>query len=560
MTCLLLLLAMMADIPARAQKGKRKVPATPAAVAMPQERNTAGGDTTLQTTRLEITQVYKPEIKRTQRPLFHPVPPAADTVRIQQSYDVPQQTLNYTYRSLPLRPLALGADTSTLPLQSYLKLGGGNLSTVIAEAGIAALSGQNYSSTIHARHLSQSGNIAGQQTSLTELNADGYVNTGGHRWTASLGGSHNRYRYYGYDHTVFDYNPDTLKQAFTGFHAGVSLQNNELLKGWLYQPAVDFKLFTDKYQATERTLLFDLPITTDIDEYLNFSISVNGALGHYQVGDSISRGNTLVQLAPLIKYSRDGFTGRLGLTPSFGHKTWLLPDINAAYKIADEHLEFGAGWQAQVQRNTYQELSSRNPFMSNFYRQQQSRSDEVHGDARLSFAKYFTINTRLSYWQWTDLPVFLNSYAEIPDGRQFDVINDGIVNAISFQAGLHYQVGETFTIGGTGTWYSFYKSSYSRVWHQPGVRLKADAMFQPIKHLRITAYLSVLDQIYAQNEFGDEIKLPAFIDLGIGASYQVLPQLSFFLQTANLLNRKNERFYHYNSYGFNMYGGLSFSF
>src|SRR5690606_36949854 len=131
-------------------------------------------------------------------------------------YDVPQQTLYYTYTSLPLRPLALGKDTSKLRHESYLKLGAGSQNTVYGDAGITNLKGKDYETAIHLHHLSQSGAIKDQKISLSGFEAEGTLHAQNHAWRLSLEGVRNRYHYYGYDHDMFDYLKDSVQQTYSG--------------------------------------------------------------------------------------------------------------------------------------------------------------------------------------------------------------------------------------------------------------------------------------------------------------------------------------------------------
>src|SRR4051812_22485699 len=88
-----------------------------------------GSDTVLKGSTIEVIQAYKPQIKQAPKPEWVPQLPPADTSHPSFTYDVPQQTLYYTYSSMPLRPLALGKEAAQLPFPDYVKLGGGNLST-----------------------------------------------------------------------------------------------------------------------------------------------------------------------------------------------------------------------------------------------------------------------------------------------------------------------------------------------------------------------------------------------------------------------------------------------
>src|ERR1035438_6671239 len=75
-----------------------------------------GKDTVMKGATIEVLQAYKPQVKQAPKPEWIPQLPPQDTTHPAFNYDdVPQQSLYYTYTSLPLHPLALGKDIRDLP-------------------------------------------------------------------------------------------------------------------------------------------------------------------------------------------------------------------------------------------------------------------------------------------------------------------------------------------------------------------------------------------------------------------------------------------------------------
>src|ERR1043165_9650279 len=75
----------------------------PAPKPQPQVQQTQikRSDTTIKSTTLEVYQVFQPELKQMVKPELSPTLPPADKEPTPQQYEVPQQTLYYSYRSLP---------------------------------------------------------------------------------------------------------------------------------------------------------------------------------------------------------------------------------------------------------------------------------------------------------------------------------------------------------------------------------------------------------------------------------------------------------------------------
>ncbi|RYE25270.1 MAG: TonB-dependent receptor [Sphingobacteriales bacterium] len=573
---ILLVVLLCTSVDATAQRKKAKQPparqkktavakkkASPAAAKAKQKPNAKETiivrDTVIKGATIEIIQSYKPEIRSTPKPELTANLPPVDTSVPAMNYVVPQQTLSYNYTSFPLRPLALGTDSINTPFANYVKIGGGNLSTLLLDAGIGSLRGDGYESNIQLRHLSQSGDITNQKSSLTNLDADGTLHSNGNAWHAALGVLRNQYNYYGYDHSIYDPVRDSVKQAFTGVSLQLDMKNElQMIDGLDYHPTVGLQLYGDRFDASERSVNFSVPVTYTIDTNLQVALGINGNFTQF-VNASVSQGNNVFQLAPALLFRQNGLQAHIGINPTLGKgNSYLLPDITASYNVPNSQFAIHAGWQANLRQNTYQSLSTLNPYMLNAYTLSQTRADEVYVGLQTNVGQHLTINGRVSWWQYNYLPLFVND--TLTDSKQFNVLYDSKVNAISVQAAARYQVANTFALGLAGTWFNFYSHTFDEVWHEPAIKLKADLMVKPTPALTITAYLSVMDQIYALTQSGQADKLNAIVDLGAGAEYQLIPRLSLFLQVNNLLNSKNERWLGYQAYGLNVFGGLRFKF
>jgi hypothetical protein len=534
----------------------------PAPARKPAEasRPIAGGnDTTLRSTTFEVEQIYKPEIKPAPKPELTPSMPPADVQRLTQQYEVPQQALYYTYRSLPVRPLALGKDTATPPPPNYVKAGGGNLSTLYADIGIASLKGGNWESVINAHHISQKGDITGQKFWHTGLDAKGTLHANGHAWTLGLDANYRKYGLYGYDHEIYNYDEDALKRVYADGALKFGVRNEtEGLWGIDYAPTVSVNINTGTIIDWERTIAIDAPFSKKIDENLTVGLGIAGTFTHLKA-DTFSQENNIIRLSPSFTFRQEDFTAHFGLNPTFGRggNTYLLPDITAQYVLSDRFL-VKAGWQANLVQNTFQQMYLRNPFLQSVQNMQQTRTDEVFGGFEAGLGKHLSLNVRASWWQYNNLAIFRT--APLADRKSFIVDYDPKVNALSLQASLRYQVANTFSAGVSGGWYGFYDSKNAKVWNEPAIRVKGDVQWQLLKSLQLNAYLLVLDEIYGERPSGGSIKLDGVADLGIGAEYQLVPKLSLWLNVGNLLNRENERWMGYQGYGINIFGGLRFRF
>lgn len=514
----------------------------------------------LRATTIEVIQSYKPEMKQVPRPQLTPELPPRDTSRPKLSYEVPQQTLYFTYSALPLRPLALGRDTVILPYSSYVKLGGGNFSTIYLDAGIAALKGRNWETALHLHHLSQSGNIKYQKVSLSGFEGEGTVRANNHRWRLSASGLMNRYYNYGYDHRVYEYSQSELRQTFTGFSAGVDVKNDSLNSiGISYHPSVQASFYSDERDVSETTISFDAPVSKHFDEHMSIGIGVNGTLTNLSVpGESIA--TNILRITPHFRYEGKSFQVRLGLYPAFGSRIegQLLPDIEISYKLPNTYFFMGAGWQSKLVQNSYKELTTYNPYLGQGYLPGViSRVDEAFGMLGFNLGSHVTLTGKVAWMQFDMLPLFLN---DTGDHKMFYVVYAERVRAALLEGTARYDVANDFSLGLTARYYNYYESPYSRVWHEPALRVKGDFRYRPFGQLEVHAYATIMDQIYTLNAAQQVIKLDAVFDVGGGVEYTFTPRISGFLQVNNILNNEYQRWYKYQAYGLNLFGGVRFKF
>jgi len=522
-------------------------------------------DTTIDNQTIEITQTYKPEIAKPSKPVIIPSLPRVDTVRPRFQYEVPQQTLSYTYHSVPIRPLALGASKSPMPFQNYVKVGYGNLSSLYLDAGVGSVKTNDYELDAHFSHLSQKGNIENQQSSRTSFDAGGKYFTSGHAIGASVNFLRNGNTLYGYDHDVYEYQKNAIKQAFTGVNLTLSAENTQMnnnLDIW-YRPNISFGLYGDKFEAKERYFAFDIPAYMPIDDSsMVFSLGLKGNFTRFE-NSFIATNNNYLQVKPAFDIITEKSNIHLGINPTWGKNgtCYLLPDIALNTRIFKKGLALVAGWKGGLNQNTYQQLSQKNPFVYNDYNIQQTRTDQVYGGFESAFGQHISFGGTAAWHQYKHLALFVNDYVTEQDGKVFDVVYDSKVQAISIEGFIRYQVGNTFGVSGSASWYNFYKTTtFDKAYHEPAIKLTGNLYFHPWEPLHLNVNMDFWNGMYALNADGTNRTMPAFVDLSANAEYNIIPRLSAFVQLNNIFGSHYQRWNQYDSYGFNIIGGIRFKF
>jgi len=512
---------------------------------------------------IEITQVYKPEIAKVVKPEITPSLPKIETTTPTFDYVVPQQTLSYSYHSVPIRPLALGKQEYTYPFQNYVKAGFGNLSSIYLDAGIGSLYGENYSSTFHVSHLSQKKVNSQKGNSNTELDASGKYELSSHTLEGNLGFFRRGFKYYGYDQDLYQYGINSIRQVFMGGNIDLSAENNKPNQLNInYKPEINIGLYGDRYDAVEQHLQINLPASYTLDSNYKFSLGVKGNITTLR-WNSIGEKNNFFQINPAIDLTFKNIQARIALSPTLGkgNEWYFLPDLAFRTELFDKSFALVAGWKADLIQNTYQELSTKNPFMLNQYPTKQTKADYVFGGFETKLGEHLTFGATANWKQWENLALFINDYALNTDGKQFETVYDQKVQSVGLDAYFRYQISQVFGLNLESSWNSFYHTTtYDKVWQEPQIKFKASLETRPIKNLSLSASVDYWDRMFAMQADGTSKKLPAFLDIGIQGEYQIIPRFSVFLQLNNILNDKYQRWQQYDNYGFNLLGGFRYKF
>jgi hypothetical protein len=519
-------------------------------------------DTTFKTQSLSIYSTYKPEVAPAPKPEFVPSLPVIDTVKPKFAYTVPQQTLSYSYKAEPIKPLAMKQQKETLPFENYIKLGIGNLNTYLIDAGVGGIYGDEYDLNFHFNHLSQKGKPLYQQWSQNTLTAGGSYYFPKHTLDLQLNADRRAYRQYGYDTTVYHYEEDRVKQVYTGVDLQAAL--TPVSPGFWnikYQPTVSLYLLNNSMGAKERALGLALPFSKAIDSTVSIGLGVNANLTQYDAGNGV-KGNSYLQLTPAVDLAFSRTKVHIGVKPTWakGNEVYLLPDLTAETVLAkNKGLKLMAGWTSNLEQNTYKNLSTYNPYMLYQYTPVQGTSNKVSAGFDAALNSHFQIGGTVGYKWWKNLAMFANNYTDSTDGRQFDVRYFD-ASAVNVEARLRYQIHSKFSVWGSSVWNIYNVKGQDKAWHMPQVSISGGLNWNAFPKFNLSAGATLYDRMFANNPDGTYKKLPMIVDINAMASYDVIPRLTLFVQADNILNQKYQLWNQYPVYGINILGGIRFKF
>jgi len=525
-------------------------------------QSAGANDTTLKGSVIEVIQAYKPKVKPAPKPLYLPQLPPADTAHLPVKYQVPQQTLYYSYTSEPLHPLALGKDTVLIPYPGYVKAGiNYNLSTLYLDAGMGSLHfTDNDDASVHVHHMSQDGSIKYQQTALSGIEADDRMHLKDYDVHTGVYLERNQYDDYGYDHSLYDIAKDSVQHTYYSAKVVADLANKvNAGTQWSYDPKVQFSYFGDNanVNAKETSFNLDAPFYYKINANLQALVRINATAATFNYGGANKQDESFTELEPGINYHKGLLDAHAWLGFGSGRSTgYLMPDVGVGYNMKGTTMMLTGGLQTTYQENDFEQLTAQNPFIFSDFQVHPMTKTQLYVGLSGTSGAHIYYQLKAGWWSFNDMPTFLN---DTLDQKQFYILYDN-VTATSLQGSVRYVMNNTWSAGLAADLYKYFDGTRQYAWGQPSASVKADFRGHPIPALIISAYLSEVAGIYAMNMNKSVITQNAITDIGGYGEYSFKSNLSVFLQLNNLLNNKYTYYYGYASYGVNAYAGVRLKF
>jgi hypothetical protein len=512
---------------------------------------------------IDISSVFKPVLRDASKINFHATPPVADTTRPKLTYDIPSQYLSITYQPGELKPLAMQVDSGLdWKNVNYIKAGVGNVHLPYIQTGFSFGDGKNTFFNIFADQYNAKGSLPHQKNSSTDVSILGDVKTASNlEWNGTLGFKTDGYSLYGYRPDTLKFSDDSLKQQFTAYHARLELRNiNPTEFGLVYKPSAEVYVFSDNHnpKATETNSVLSLPMQKGIDKNFTFNLDFTANLTHYTKGD-LTIQNNLFYVTPSLFVKSPNFDLHAGLTPSWDNGTFhLLPNFIADISTSDQRLTLQTGWIGYYDKGSYQRYATFDPWLAQPSNLLDTRVQEIYGGIKGSLNDHFTYAAKIAFNRFWNMPLFVNDSL---DGKTFLIRYASAMNDLQLHGEIGYTQGEVLSAS-----VALNIHQYSGLVGQPEpwgllpLELTTTVKWQVLKDLWIKGDLWTFDGAdYLANNKVTEKGNPG-LDVNAGIEFRVTRQLNFWLQMNNIFNSKYQRWNQYQVYGFNILGGIIFSF
>ncbi|HEY8930872.1 MAG TPA: hypothetical protein VIM55_16825 [Mucilaginibacter sp.] len=516
-----------------------------------------------------VTTAYKPVL--------------ADAVKIRRNPDLEDKTpfkapltyipvdkrleLNTSIKQL--EPMKRPAEQDSVPTNNYVKAGLGNLKTTYGEAYFANGRDQALQIGGYLKHFMQSGSFPDQKSAKEEVGvfgkSVGEVNSVSGRITYNYNSNH----YYGFD----IYNPPTIlhtdKQHYSTLGGEVELAKNyqDVENDFTYALKLKGYIFSNAYQTKENNIVLSGFLNQTIKQ---FYVGLAASLDLSTQKDSLyDNNNSLVRLNPYIKFQGDNYKIDAGvnIVDQFGFNTGfnIFPAARAELQVVPKYVRLFVEAKGDVNRTSLQELSMINPFIGQNLDIKNSKDQlDIAAGIKGTIAPGLGFKVTVFRNEIKNMPLFVSDFNFATGYNRFKLIYDPGRSRVSGLNGeLDYKASEDVDVFGRVEFKDYQMATVSEPWNLPKFKLTGGTSFKIADQLTITGTLlyrgSVMDpNVQVGTTRPSTVK--SFADISAGADYKINKQFSVFVHVNNLLNGTNSTWLYYPDYGFNIFGGVTYSF
>ncbi|MBC7399499.1 MAG: TonB-dependent receptor, partial [Mucilaginibacter sp.] len=291
-----------------------------------------------------------------------------------------------------------------------------------------------------------------------------------------------------------------------------------------------------------------------------------------------SYNNSIVRANPYIKFQGENYKIDAGVNIvdefGFASRYSIFPAAKLEYQVIPKYVRVFVEAKGDVNKSSLRDFFGINPFLGkNLLIQNSVDKLDLSAGLKGTLAPGLGFKADVFRNSVKNMPLFVNDF--VATGNRFTVIYDnGNATVSGFNGELDYKASGDVDVFGRVEFKDYKMATEAQAWNLPKFKLTAGTAFTINDKVKVTGSLvfrgSSYDRTYGFTVTTAAGVVPApginiidissFADLSGSVEYKVNKQISIFGRVNNILNSTNQTWVHYPDYGFNIFGGASFSF
>ncbi|MBL7726738.1 MAG: hypothetical protein JNM68_03585 [Dinghuibacter sp.] len=511
---------------------------------------------------INVKSSFKPVLRNAVKQNLSATPPATDTVLPKLTYQVPAQALFLAYEPVPLKPLALQVQNNAgWENSNYIKAGFGSLSTPYVSAGFSFGDGHSTSLGVFADYISSKGSIKNQEYSKIGIAVQGSKTTEKNfEFKGKIGYNQDEYFLYGYDHGLFNYTKDQVRQKFQTITLNAGMRNTMPTEfGLNYNPTLKSSIFTDNRKGSETNALLDVPLTKYIGKTFGVKLGLAADFTSYKKpGVTIS--NNIFYFKPAVLFKTPNININAGVTPAWeGKEVNILPDITADIRLQGTKFVAQLGWLGYYNKGSYQRWATFNPYILQPDSLPNAKVTEFFAGFKGTAGDHMVYAVKAGYYGYRNMALFINDTTG--DGKSYRVVTEPDLQAFQVHAEFGVIQKEIFHFTAGMNLNAFTGLSRNeKPWGIIPMELTGSLRWQLFKDFWLKSDAFIWNGANFITKGNRIERMKPVVDLNAGLEFRITKQINLWFDANNLLNNKYQRWKNYETFGMNLVGGVKFNF
>ena len=518
-----------------------------------------------------VTTAYKPVL--------------ADAVKIRRSPDLEDKTpfkaplvyvpidkrLELNTSIKPLDAMKRPAEQDSVPTNNYVKVGLGSLKTTYGEAYFA--NGRDNALQVggYLKHFAQNGNLYKQNSAKEEAGVFGKSVGELNNISGRITYNYNSNYFYGFS----QFNPPVTtqvdKQHFSTIGAEGELAKNyrDIENDFTYALKLKGYIFSNAYQARESNLVLSGSFNQTIKQfYAGLAASLDLST---QKDSAYDINNSLVRLNPYIKFQGDNYKIDAGvnIVDQFGFKSafYIFPAARAELQVVPKYVRIFVEAKGDVNKTSLHDFAMYNPFIGQNIDIKNSVDQlDIAAGIKGTIAPGLGFKFTIFRNEIKNMPLFISDFNLATGYNRFKVIYDGGRSRVNGLNGeIDYKASEDVDIFARAEFKDYQMATVSEPWNLPKFVFKGGTVFKIDNKISISGTVmyrgGVMDPLpVTVGSLTVPTSIDGFVDVSGAVDYKINNRFSAFVHVNNILNANSQRWLYYPDYGFNIFGGVGYTF
>ena len=546
---------------------------------------------TLKTEEILVVKPYTPSIANAFKIKSNP--------SLEGIKNTEKETVEYRIFSIPVastftpskgKAKGLVRDPKGRLFQNYVSVGFGNYTSPLFEAYIHSSSNKYNDYGVFVNHHSSIGGIKdlALNNNFSDTRIDAFYKQfdRDYNWQLNAGYQHQIFNYYGLP-TNIEFEETLLKsidekQVYKNLYVGGKIA----VKDSFFQGATaEIMNFSDSYNSNELRLIvkptLEFPISTEQinGEFLIDLISGKFKQSYFTEDEKkysflnfgfnpnfeVIRDNLKINLGAKLYYSSD--------LENKESSFYAYPNVTVSLKMIDDVLILIGGVTGDLIQNNYQDLSSKNPYVSPTINILQTNQQyKAFAGTKGKLASNIDYNFTVSHSTDKNKPLFIqnriltNGTDPIEQafklGNSFGVVYDDI-KTLGIKAEITIEASKAFTFSGTVNYNNYTTTNEFEAWNLPDITATVSGNYQRKNWFAGTKIFyngKTKDYIIPFSGNPEIIENNSYLDLNLNGGYIFSERLTAFAKINNAFGNNYHRYVNYQVQSIQILGGITYKF